>query len=138
MLERVLHAVPVHPSSQAYGMCARPSGSRYRVERQFSGRFAEATPLGCILFSCNGRGQNMYDEADHDTAAIAEAIGEGLPIGGFFCNGEMGPLGVKGIAATRSRAELKTYLHGFTSVFALMYDMAPPAEQEAPPPTPVE
>ena len=96
---------------------------RYRVERQFSGRFGEARPLGCLLFSCNGRGTNMYKEDDHDTKAITEVLGSGggqLAIGGFFGNGEIGPIGVKGVTKGK---EASAYMHGFTSVIAIVYDM---------------
>lgn len=96
---------------------------RYRVERQFSGRFAEARPLGCLLFSCNGRGTNMYKEEDHDTKVIVEALGGGggeLAVGGFFCNGEIGPIGVKGVTKGK---EASTFVHGFTSVVTVIYDM---------------
>ncbi len=80
----------------------------------------------CMLFSCNGRGVNMYSSRpDHDSAAIRDALDGALPIGGFFCNGEIGPLGVKGIASGTRAEECKTFLHGFTSVVALMYDMTP-------------
>jgi len=110
---------------------------RYRVERQFSGRFGDVSPLGCLLFSCNGRGTNMYSDADHDSTTITEALatggaGEGgvqgaasdsgntLALGGFFCNGEIGPIGVKGITKGK---EASTFVHGFTSVLTLVYDV---------------
>ena len=93
---------------------------RYRLERSMSGRYA-APPLGGLLFSCNGRGRNMYDEADHDSKAVADALGESLPIGGYFCAGEIGPIGVKGLQQASSQSA-PTFLHGFTSVLALMYD----------------
>jgi small ligand-binding sensory domain FIST len=61
---------------------------------------------GALLFSCLGRGVNLYGEPDHDTRLFREHLGE-IPLGGFFCNGEIGP--VQG----------QTFLHGYTSVFAL-------------------
>ena len=61
---------------------------------------------GALLFSCTGRGRYLYGEPDHDTGIFGEMVG-GLPLGGFFCNGEIGP-----VAGT-------TYLHGYTSSFAL-------------------
>ncbi len=61
---------------------------------------------GALLFSCTGRGRHLYGEANHDTGIFGEMVG-GLPLGGFFCNGEIGP-----VAGT-------TYLHGYTSSFAL-------------------
>lgn len=61
---------------------------------------------GALLFQCTGRGEYLYGEAGHDSAVFAELAG-GLPLGGFFCNGEIGP-----VAGT-------TYLHGYTSSFAI-------------------
>ena len=58
------------------------------------------------MFSCTGRGRYLYGRPDHDTDIFRDVVG-GLPLGGFFCNGEIGP-----VAGT-------TYLHGYTSSFAL-------------------
>jgi small ligand-binding sensory domain FIST len=69
---------------------------------------AEVTPppRGSLLFSCLGRGQFLYGAPDHDTDAFRSHLGD-LPLGGFFCNGEIGP--VHGT----------TFLHGYTSAFGL-------------------
>lgn len=63
-------------------------------------------PEGVLLFSCLGRGEVLYGEPDHDCRVIAEHLG-GMPIGGFFCNGEIGPV------------NRRTFLHGYTSSIAL-------------------
>jgi small ligand-binding sensory domain FIST len=63
-------------------------------------------PYGSLLFSCLGRGRHLYGEADHDTNAFRRHMGD-VPLGGFFCNGEIGP--VQGT----------TFLHGYTSAFGL-------------------
>jgi small ligand-binding sensory domain FIST len=73
--------------------------------RRYRAGGAPATQ-GALLFSCLGRGQFLYGEADHDTGAFRSHIGD-VPLGGFFCNGEIGP--VHGA----------TFLHGYTSAFAL-------------------
>jgi small ligand-binding sensory domain FIST len=77
---------------------------------------AEAVPppRGSLLFSCLGRGQFLYGEADHDTAAFRSHLGD-IPLGGFFCNGEIGP--VHGT----------TFLHGYTSAFGLFRSKQPPS-----------
>lgn len=61
---------------------------------------------GALLFSCLGRGQFLYGRADHDTDAFRRRVGD-VPLGGFFCNGEIGP-----VSGT-------TFLHGYTSAFGL-------------------
>ncbi len=65
-----------------------------------------AAPAGALLFSCLGRGEGLFGRADHDTDLFREHIG-GVPMGGFFCNGEIGPVGGS------------TFLHGYTSSFGL-------------------
>jgi len=65
-----------------------------------------ARPAGALLFSCLGRGRHLYGAPDHDSQVFA-ARWAGVPLGGFFCNGEIGP--VHG----------RTFLHGYTSSFGL-------------------
>jgi small ligand-binding sensory domain FIST len=62
-------------------------------------------PAGALLFTCNGRGSHMFDTPDHDATAIEDALG--VPAGGFFCAGEIGPVGGR------------NFLHGFTATMAL-------------------
>ncbi len=75
-----------------------------RLERQASQAPNEAE--GAILFSCLGRGAGLYGEPNHDSDLLRQRLGA-VPIAGFFCNGEIGP--VQG----------RTFLHGYTSAFAL-------------------
>lgn len=49
-------------------------------------------PRGALLFSCNGRGQRLYNEPNEDITLIQEALG-GVSLAGFFCAGELGPIG---------------------------------------------
>jgi small ligand-binding sensory domain FIST len=62
-------------------------------------------PAGALLFTCNGRGAHMFDTPDHDATTIGDAIA--APVGGFFCAGEIGPVGGR------------NFLHGFTATVAL-------------------
>lgn len=68
---------------------------------------SKTPPAAALLFSCLGRGRRLYGHPDHDSNALRRHLGE-IPIGGLFCNGEIGP--VRGA----------TYLHGYTSVFAII------------------
>ena len=61
---------------------------------------------GALLFSCLGRGKYLYGEANHDTNMFQDKLGK-IPLGGFFCNGEIGPVGNA------------TFLHGYTSSFGI-------------------
>ena len=61
---------------------------------------------GALLFSCLGRGEYLYGRPNHDTEIFQGKLGS-VPLGGFFCNGEIGP-----VSGT-------TFLHGYTSSFGL-------------------
>ena len=69
-------------------------------------RFRGPQPAGALLFSCLGRGQGLFGRPDHDTDLFRARVGA-VPLGGFFCNGEIGPVGGT------------TFLHGYTSAFGL-------------------
>lgn len=64
-------------------------------------------PGFALLFSCLGRGRGLYGSSGHDSAALTRAVGT-VPLGGFFCAGEIGMVGGT------------TFLHGYTSVYAMM------------------
>ncbi len=66
---------------------------------------------GALLFSCLGRGEYLYGRPNHDTDIFREKLGQ-VPLGGFFCNGEIGPVGGT------------TFLHGYTSSFGLFRSRA--------------
>lgn len=101
-------------------------------------------PAGALLFTCNARGQRLFDKPHHDATAIARAFagevaaeekaragtpmgpvgvaGRGaptppLPLAGFFAAGEIGPVG-DGV-----------FLHGHTACAALFRE----AGDEQPP-----
>jgi small ligand-binding sensory domain FIST len=77
-----------------------------KVLARFKAEQPQVKVRGALLFSCMGRGEHLFGEADHDSQAFAEAFGNSS-LGGFFCNGEIGPVGSN------------TYIHGFTSSFGV-------------------
>jgi len=64
-------------------------------------------PIGALLCSCNGRGIGLFGTPDHDARAVADRLGP-IPLAGFFCNGEVGPVGSR------------NFLHGHTASIALV------------------
>jgi small ligand-binding sensory domain FIST len=66
---------------------------------------------GGLLFSCTGRGAGLYGASDHDSNAFVDQLGA-VPLGGFFCNGEIGQVAGQ------------TYVHGYTSAFAVFRSRA--------------
>jgi small ligand-binding sensory domain FIST len=69
-------------------------------------RLEGSTVLGGCLCCCNGRGRNLFGRPNHDAQMVQQRLG---PFGltGFFCNGEIGPIGDK------------NFLHGYTASLAL-------------------
>jgi small ligand-binding sensory domain FIST len=63
-------------------------------------------PAGAILFTCNGRGMRLYDYPNGDISIIQRNLG-GTPLAGFFCSGEIGPIGAE------------NFLHGHTASLIL-------------------
>ena len=78
-----------------------------RVARELDG-----PPAGALMFTCNGRGSHMFGSAGHDADALAREIGP-APAAGFFCAGEIGPVGAR------------SFVHGFSASVAVF--SAPPS-----------
>ena len=53
----------------------------------------EPEAAGALLFTCNGRGARMYGRPDGDISMVRQALGSTVPVSGFFCGGELGPIG---------------------------------------------
>jgi small ligand-binding sensory domain FIST len=73
-----------------------------RAHKQLGG----AAVYGGCLCCCNGRGRGLFGAANHDARMIQEKFGP-LGMAGFFCNGEIGPVGER------------NFLHGYTASLAL-------------------
>jgi small ligand-binding sensory domain FIST len=59
-----------------------------------------------LLFTCNGRGQQLFGVPDHDAGVVDRLLGP-LPVAGALCAGEIGPVGGR------------NFVHGFTATLAL-------------------
>jgi small ligand-binding sensory domain FIST len=73
-----------------------------RTKTQLGG----ATIYGGCLCCCNGRGRHLFGTSGHDAQMVQKQFG-GIGLSGFFCNGEIGPVGQK------------NFLHGYTASLAL-------------------
>ena len=69
-------------------------------------KLAGAAIYGGCLCSCNGRGKNLFGAPNHDAQLVQEHLGP-MGLAGFFCNGEIGPVGER------------NFLHGYTASLAL-------------------
>ncbi len=74
----------------------------------YSHSYPGPPPEGTLMFSCLGRGFNLYGEPDFDASVIEKYL-PNIPLGGFFCFGEIGPIGQE------------TFLHGYTSALAIFH-----------------
>lgn len=61
-----------------------------------------------LMFACMGRGESLYNQPNFDSQAFHRYF-PNLPITGFFCGGEIGPVAGK------------TFLHAFTSVIGICH-----------------
>lgn len=73
------------------------------LRRMVGGRSADAA----LVFTCNGRGTNLFPEPHHDASAVSDAL-DGAPVAGMFCAGELGPIGGH------------NFMHGFTASIVLL------------------
>ncbi len=83
------------------------SADLYSNLRNYRQRYPYEDARAVLLFSCLGRGERLYGKPNHDSLAVTECLGA-LPIGGFFCNGEIGPV------------SNTTFLHGYTAVLGIV------------------
>src|SRR5207248_2728177 len=67
---------------------------------------ADGRIFGACLCCCNGRGENLFGRPNHDAELVQQRLGP-MGLAGFFCNGEIGPVGEK------------NFLHGYTASLAL-------------------
>jgi len=61
----------------------------------------EVRGVAALVFTCNGRGSYLFGEPNHDASLVVDHTGPATA--GFFCAGELGPIGGA------------NFLHGFTA-----------------------
>ncbi|GAB1541778.1 FIST C-terminal domain-containing protein [Scytonema sp. NUACC21] len=74
---------------------------RYQTKHSF-----DSTSIGALMFACVGRGEGLYGKPNFDSQLFQRYL-KNIPLGGFFCGGEIGPVGGS------------TMLHNYTSVFGI-------------------
>jgi small ligand-binding sensory domain FIST len=93
----------VEVGSTAQFQVRDPTSADEELRRLVGGRSAQAA----LVFTCNGRGTNLFPEPHHDATVVSESLG-GPPIAGMFCAGELGPIGGH------------NFMHGFTASVVLL------------------
>ena len=95
---------------------------------------SKGKPLAAFQLSCVARGSGFYGSPNVDLSKV-ESLFENNdrndakpPIAGFFANGEIGPVGIRMAemaakdAEQSDRTTSNTFLHGFTTVVAMLCD----------------
>ena len=67
----------------------------------------EDKPSGVLIFTCNGRGERFFGHPNVDVTTVGRALGDDVPVAGFFCGGEIGPIGNS------------NFIHGYTASMAI-------------------
>lgn len=55
-------------------------------------RLADVVSDAALVFTCTGRGTNLFDQPHHDAEVVSDHV-EGGAVAGMFCAGEVGPVG---------------------------------------------
>ena len=79
----------------------------HRLCRGTQGEYGE--PFAGLIYTCTGRGQRMFGAPNHDAGVVEETFGR-VPFSGFFCNGEIGPVGDT------------TFVHAYTASLAFFFN----------------
>ncbi len=86
--------------------------AREDLEMLLSPQAFDRKASAALLFACNGRGRGLYGTPDGDIAPLQGALG-GVPAGGMFCAGEIGPVGER------------NFVHGHAASIAIVREATP-------------
>ena len=100
---------------------------RYALERAYSG--AASSIEACLVIPCVGRGRLLFGESGSDSRTIGAALGGQAAVGGFFANGELGPVGAVVGSAAAPVYRRRTHQHDY-AVVAVVFGEAD-AEEHA-------
>ncbi|MBD2725955.1 FIST C-terminal domain-containing protein [Nostoc sp. FACHB-892] len=73
----------------------------YQTQRE-----SEPSAVAALMFACLGRGEGLYGKPNFDSELFRRYLSD-IPVGGFFCGGEIGPVAGR------------TFLHAYTSAFGI-------------------
>ncbi|CAH0371615.1 unnamed protein product [Pelagomonas calceolata] len=96
---------------------------RYALERAYTGQAGSVD--ACLVIPCVGRGRLLFGESGSDTRTIGAALGGQAAVGGFFANGELGPVGAVVGSASAPVYRRRTHQHDY-AVVAVVFGEADP------------
>jgi len=105
----VLAVADLVPVNERVRLHVRDAGTAIEdLELLLAPQEFDSRASGALLFSCNGRGRAFFGRSDRDIATLCSALGGPVPAAGFFCAGEIGPVGER------------NFLHGHTASIAIV------------------
>jgi len=105
----VLAVADLVPVNERVRLHVRDAGTAIEdLELLLAPQEFDSRASGALLFSCNGRGRAFFGRSDRDIATLCSALGGPVPAAGFFCAGEIGPVGTR------------NFLHGHTASIAIV------------------
>jgi small ligand-binding sensory domain FIST len=105
----VLAVADLVPVNERVRLHVRDAGTAIEdLELLLAPQEFDSRASGALLFSCNGRGKAFFGRSDRDIATLCSALGGPVPAAGFFCAGEIGPVGER------------NFLHGHTASIAIV------------------
>ena len=96
---------------------------RYALERSYNEQAGSID--ACLVIPCVGRGRLLFGESGSDTRTIGAALGGQAAVGGFFANGELGPVGAVVGSASAPVYRRRTHQHDY-AVVAVVFGEADP------------
>lgn len=99
---------------------------RAQAARLFSE--VRASPFAALQVSCVARGRYLYGIPNVDLQYSVDLCPNPGSIAGFYANGELGPVGLGGFSDGK---EQYSYVHGFTTVCALLCEFSSSQPTEA-------
>lgn len=97
------------PEGETMRLHVRDAASaREDLAMLLSPQVVDSPARAALLFACNGRGRAFHRQPDGDIATLQAALGGGVPAGGMFCAGEIGPVAGR------------NFLHSHTASIAIL------------------
>jgi len=97
---------------------------RYGLERAFAGGGGSVgKPLAALSILCVGRGKALFGRAGLDSKAIGAAVGGDVCLGGFYANGEVGPIGAVVGESSANSHRRATHQHEYAAVVMLFCEI---------------
>lgn len=87
----------------------KSADSEWKAVLRHAAKESGRAPLASLLFDCSGRGSGLFGSKGHDAGLLEEILGAHASAG-FFCNGEIGPLGDR------------NYIHAYSAIGALFFE----------------